>query len=207
MDRVTAIAGLRLHELAAQIGTTVPDNLRRDKGWFGQAVETILGASAGSKAAPDFEAIGVELKTLPLNAKLSPKETTFVSSINLMKLRTVSWETSVVRHKLQRVLWLPLEADPRIPLAERRIGQGILWSPSATQEAALKTDWEELTDLMCLGKLETITAKMGRYLQVPPKGANARALALGVNEFGETVQTLPRGFYLRTQFTEQVLQY
>lgn len=61
----------------------------------------------------------------------------------------------------------------------------------------LKRDWEELMDLIVLGKVETITARHGEVLQIRPKAANARALTEAIGEFGQPIMTLPRGFYLK----------
>ena len=47
---------------------------------------------------------------------------------------------------------------------------------------------------------------MGRYLQIRPKGANAKSLTTTLDEEGNTIQTLPRGFYLRPEFTQQIIQ-
>ena len=46
----------------------------------------------------------------------------------------------------------------------------------------------------------------GRYLQIRPKAANARALGQAYDEEGNPGMTLPRGFYLRTSFTRQILE-
>lgn len=205
--RVSAskIRGSSLRELAQAAGLIVPENLLRMKGWIGQLLELHLGATAGNQAEPDFKAIGVELKTVPVDARGKPRETTYVCTAPLMNVGHHTWATSTVRKKLARVLWVPIEADPHIPLAERRVLDALLWSPSAQQEASLCQDWEELMELICLGQLETITANHGRYLQIRPKAANARALTWGIDAQGNKVQTLPRGFYLRTQFTQKVL--
>ena len=81
LAKAQSIAGLTLGELAAELNVAVPIDLKRDKGWVGMLVETALGASAGSKAERDFAHLGIELKTLPVNARGYPLETTFVSLI------------------------------------------------------------------------------------------------------------------------------
>ncbi len=202
---VSKMTGCSLQELAQAAGFAVPENLLRMKGWIGQLLELHLGATAGNQAEPDFQAIGVELKTVPVDAQGKPRETTYVCTAPLMNVGHLTWATSTVRKKLARVLWVPIEADPKIPLAQRRLLPAVLWSPSVEQEASLCQDWEELMELICLGQLETITANHGTYLQIRPKAANARALTWGIDAQGNKVQTLPRGFYLRTQFTHAVL--
>lgn len=204
--RARNLAGLTLEELAVKFNQPLPTNTVHAKGWMGQLLEISLGATASSKAEPDFQLINVELKTLPLTLSGKPKESTYVCTVPLTDLYEQEWSTSWLKRKLQRVLWLPIEADKRIPLAERHIGNAILWSPNDEQVEQLQQDWEELMELVCLGQLDQITSHMGRYLQIRPKGANAKSLTTTLDEEGNTIQTLPRGFYLRPEFTQQIIQ-
>ncbi len=206
LNRARKLAGLTLEELALNFNQPLPKDIRHAKGWMGQLLETSLGATASSRAEPDFQLINVELKTLPLTPSGKPKESTYVCTVPLTNSHEQEWSTSWFKRKLQRVLWLPLEADKRIPLAERHIGNAILWSPSEAETMQLQQDWEELMELVCLGRLEQITSHMGRYLQIRPKGANAKSLTTTLDEEGNTIQTLPRGFYLRPEFTQQIIQ-
>ena len=205
LSQAQSIAGLTFGELADELHIPVPPDLKRDKGWVGMLLETALGATAGSKAEQDFSHLGIELKTLPINAEGYPLETTFVSLAPLVQNSGVKWENSHVRHKLSCVLWMPIEGSRHIPLRERHIGAPILWKPTAEQERQLKQDWEELMDLIVLGKLEQITARIGEVMQLRPKGANSRAVTKGIGKNGEIIDTLPLGFYLRKEFTAQIL--
>ncbi|HHF3866352.1 DNA mismatch repair endonuclease MutH [Haemophilus influenzae] len=205
LSQAQSIAGLTFGELADELHIPVPPDLKRDKGWVGMLLETALGATAGSKAEQDFSHLGVELKTLPINAEGYPLETTFVSLAPLVQNSGVKWENSHVRHKLSCVLWMPIEGSRHIPLRERHIGAPILWKPTAEQERQLKQDWEELMDLIVLGKLEQITARIGEVMQLRPKGANSRSVTKGIGKNGEIIDTLPLGFYLRKEFTAQIL--
>ena len=206
LSQAQSIAGLTFGELADELHIPVPPDLRRDKGWVGMLLERALGATAGSKAEQDFSHLGVELKTLPINAEGYPLETTFVSLAPLVQNSGVKWENSHVRHKLSCVLWMPIEGSRHIPLRERHIGAPILWKPTAEQERQLKQDWEELMDLIVLGKLDQITARIGEVMQLRPKGANSRAVTKGIGKNGEIIETLPLGFYLRKEFTAQILK-
>ncbi|HHF3938244.1 TPA: DNA mismatch repair endonuclease MutH [Haemophilus influenzae] len=206
LAQAQSIAGLTFGELADELHIPVPIDLKRDKGWVGMLLETALGATAGSKAEQDFSHLGVELKTLPINAEGYPLETTFVSLAPLVQNSGVKWENSHVRHKLSCVLWMPIEGSRHIPLRERHIGAPIFWKPTVEQERQLKQDWEELMDLIVLGKLEQITARIGEVMQLRPKGANSRAVTKGIGKNGEIIDTLPLGFYLRKEFTAQILK-
>ncbi|MCU9999520.1 DNA mismatch repair endonuclease MutH [[Pasteurella] aerogenes] len=206
LERAKQIAGLTLGELAAELHISVPPNLKHDKGWVGTLIEIALGASAGSKAEQDFSHLGIELKTIPINAAGKPLETTFVSLAPLVQNTGITWENSHVKHKLSKVLWIPVEGERQLPLAQRHIGAPILWQPNARQAQQLRQDWEELMEYIVLGQLDKINARLGEVLQLRPKGANSRALTKGIGPHGELIDTLPLGFYLRKNFTEEILQ-
>lgn len=201
LHQAQRLAGFSLGELAAMAGLQIPKDLKRDKGWIGMLLELWLGASAGSKPEQDFAALGVELKTIPIDSQGKPLETTFVCVAPLTGNTGVTWETSHVRHKLKRVLWVPVEGERQIPLSERRVGAPLLWSPNDDEEHQLRLDWEELMDMIVLGQVERITARHGEVLQLRPKAANSKALTEAIGAQGEPILTLPRGFYLKKNFT------
>lgn len=206
LKRAHAIAGKTLQELAEQMGSKVPKALLHAKGWTGQLLESYLVTTAGTKSAPDFEHLQIELKTIPIDAQQRPKETTYVCVAPLIHQGHIAWRDSIVYQKLKRVLWVPIEADPALPIHKRRIGVSVLWSPSQKQEEILKHDFEEHMEKICLGQVESISAYQGVYLQIRPKAANSKALTAAIGLNGTVIQTLPRGFYLRTQFTEEILR-
>ncbi len=168
-------------------------------------LEYYLGASAGSKPEQDFEHIGVELKTIPIDRRGYPLETTFVCVAPLTGNSGITWESCHVKRKLSRVLWIPVEGEREIPLAKRRVGSPLLWSPNKEEEELLRHDWEELMDLIVLGKVESVTARHGEVLQLRPKAANSKALTEAIGAHGQPIMTLPRGFYLRKNFTAPLL--
>jgi DNA mismatch repair protein MutH len=172
----------------------------------GHLVERALGASAGSRAVPDFEALGIELKTLPVDLTGRPRESTFVCTITLAELLTVEWQASRVRHKLSRVLWVPVESAKDMLLAGRRFGTPLFWSPNDEELSALRFDWEELTGLVAQRGLDAVTAHIGRCLQIRPKARDSRARRRGEDSDGVPLAVMPRGFYLRSTFTEAILQ-
>ncbi|WP_107850847.1 DNA mismatch repair endonuclease MutH [Oceanimonas marisflavi] len=205
LNRAQGLAGLPLAELAGELGLAVPASLRRDKGWIGQLLELSLGASAGSKPEQDFPELGVELKTIPLDTAARPLETTFVCVAPLLDIAGLTWETSNVRNKLSRVLWVPVIGERDTPPGERLIGQPLLWMPNEEEEWLLRQDWEEIMELISLGRVQEITARHGQALQLRPKAANGRALTDAIGPDGGYIQTRPRGFYLKTGFTKALL--
>ena len=203
--RCQAMAGKTLGQIAAESAVMVPEDLRRHKGWVGNLFETYLGADAGNKAEPDFIGLGVEMKTLPLNAHGKPKESTYVCTVSMQQTGELNWQDSWVKRKLSRVLWVPVEAERAIPLAERYVGNAWIWQPTVEQENMLQRDWEELMDRIVLGEQAEITAREGECLQIRPKAANSKVLAKGISASGTTEFINPKGFYLRTSFTGQLM--
>ncbi|MCH4293253.1 DNA mismatch repair endonuclease MutH [Shewanella sp. 3B26] len=206
LDRAHQMAGLSLGQLAAGLGWPVPANLRRDKGWIGQLIEQELGALAGSRPEQDFLHLGVELKTIPIDSRGKPLETTYVCVAPLMDVGGLKWEQSLVKHKLEQVLWIPVEGERSIPLTDRRIGTPVLWRPSMTESEQLRQDWEEIMELIAIGKVTGLTARHGEVLQLRPKAANAAAKTECIMEDGTVGLTNPRGFYLKTNFTQAILR-
>ena len=206
LQRSHALAGLTLAEIASRHHLPVPTRLHYAKGWIGQLLEHCLGADAGPTAAPDFQQLGIELKTIPVNQLGHPRESTYVCTVPLNGEAERNWQSSWVRNKLACVMWLPIEAEPQIPIERRRIGTAILWSPSAQEEQCLRQDWEEHMELIQCGRIHEISAHHGTCLQIRPKAANKMALCATTDEDGQQVKTLPRGFYLRPSFTATILR-
>ncbi len=204
--RAAQLSGKSLSQLANVVHWQVPADLRHNKGWVGQLLECLLGTTAGNLSEPDFQNLGIELKTIPLNAEHRAKETTYVCTVPLLNHTGLQWQDSCVFKKLQKVLWVPIEADPSLTLGERKVGSAFLWSPEEEELDILQTDWEEFMELISLGQIETINAYQGEYLQIRPKAANASVVTTGIGQNGLRKQTLPRGFYLRTLFTNRILQ-
>jgi DNA mismatch repair protein MutH len=198
LRRARALAGRTLPEVAAEAGLSLPD-LRRHKGFIGELLERVLGASGSSRAEPDFPQLGVELKSLPVDAQGRPQESTWVCTAPLDVAFAGAWADSWVRRKLSRVLFIPV-----VELAERTFGAAFLWVPDAEEDALLHADWAELAEAVALGEHWRITGRMGKALQVRPKGASSgqRAWVMGEEDW---VSEMKRGFYLRASFTGRVL--
>jgi DNA mismatch repair protein MutH len=206
VERAAALAGMRLAELALGLNAPVPADLRRAKGFVGGLLERALGASAGSRALPDFPELGIELKTLPVDRAGVPVESTFVCTIPLTEIGQVEWADSRVRRKLATVLWVPVEGERNIAVGERRIGQALLYRLTTEDEAVLRADWEELAGLIGRGHVEALTGHVGRFLQIRPKAAHSRARRVGFDADGAPFAALPKGFYLRASFTRTLLE-
>lgn len=205
MCAANALAGETLGSVAREAQLAVPTSLKNAKGWVGELLERALGATAQSRPVPDFEALGIELKTVPLNARHLPQESTFVSTVPLGHTVGLRWAQSAVKAKLDHVLWIPVEAAHDIPVAARRIGVPLLWSPSPLDAEILQADWEEHMEHVALGRLDELDARLGTYLQVRPKAFNRDDRNTTIDASGVLNVSSPRGFYLRASFTRKIL--
>ena len=206
LSRCRDLAGKSLGRVAAELNIAVPASRARAKGWAGQLIERYLGASAASQPEPDFLSLGIELKTIPVNRRGRARESTFVCMAPMTDASGLRWSDSTVRRKLNRVLWVPIEADPGILPSHSRTGNAFLWSPSPEQAGILRDDWEELIEMLCFGEFDKVSAKHGKYLQIRPKAASSASLVRTTLADGAAGLTLPRGFYLRTRFTNMLLE-
>lgn len=197
--RARALEGRSVRELAQALAVALPRDARRAKGFVGQLVELALGADPGAGERPDFVSLGIELKTIPVNASGTPSESTFCCSIAIDRAESARWESSRLRQRIARVLFVPVDGAKRAALPERRFHAPVLWSPSAVEEALLREDWQELIGRVGAGL--PLSAHLGEALQVRPKARDSH-----VRVWAEGEERSPVAFYLRARFTRAILR-
>jgi DNA mismatch repair protein MutH len=203
-----ALVGVTLAELADGLGLPVPVGTVRTKGWPGRIIERELGVGEGGASGPDFGALGIELKTVPVDATGAPRESTAVCHIDPVAIAAESWETSYVRRKLSRVLFVALEVLPgRSSVGDRRVRLVRLWSPSPDEERILRGDFEHFVRVYFRrGRGGEISGGEGVALQVRPKGRNAEDRRSAFGPDGQAVRIGKCGFYLRPGFVGPILR-
>lgn len=205
LNRCYQLAGKTLNDVACEMREPTPSSLHHAKGWIGQLIEKALGANAVNLDQPDFIDLGIELKTIPVTPSGSPCESTYICMASIPNTDP-SWKGSRVFRKMAKMLWVPIESNDDKPLAQAKIGTPILWSPPIDIEAQLQQDWEELIELITLGHYEELSASKGKFLQIRPKAANAKTFIQVIDHHGQSISVVPKGFYLRTLLTKQILQ-
>lgn len=205
LARADGLAGMAVGEVLRHLGLVAPTDPVRTKGSAGETLERALGATGGSTAVLDFPDLGVELKTIPVTVEGTPLESTYVCTLSLTDADEQEWDSSWVRAKLARVLFVPLVGAHGIPWQERVVGRALLWTPTSDQDDVLRGDFEDVVGLIGVGRIEELTAHRGRWLQVRPKARDGSARTLAWGDGGEAIATVPRGFYLRARFTGALL--
>jgi DNA mismatch repair protein MutH len=197
-SRARALEGRTLADVAGESHFVLGELGLHGKGKIGALLEHVLGATAGSAADFDFPALEVELKTVPVDESGRPRESTYVCTLQLLETDRAEWSTSWVRRKLSRVLFVPI-------IDTQRIGRSVLFEPSAEQDAALKSDFDEIVGAIGAGGIEGLTAHVGECLQLRPKAAHGDIRTSSIGPEDGTISTVPRGFYLRARFVHQIL--
>jgi len=198
-DRARALEGRTLDDIARALHELAPTIGLHTKGKVGELIERALGATGGSQATHDFPELGVELKTVPVDEKLRPRESTYVCRISLADAEHAEWADAWVRRKLSHVLFVPI-------VDGERVARPVFWQPSAEEERALRADFDELMGLIGRGRIEDLSAHDGEILQLRPKARDGSVRTTAWDRDGELIATVPRGFYLRARFTAAILQ-
>ena len=207
LERADRLAGCSLGSLTNLLGQDALRNLRYDKGGPGRLIECALGANANSRPVPDFTAIGVELKTIPLSPQCRPLEATCICTAPMDGTETLYFENSHLWRKLCRILWVPIiKTKDETKVAQQIIGTAFLWSPNEDQYKILLADWEELSELIACGQGDRITANYGSALQLRLKTTPATECVFRITSDGDRSAIPPRAFYLRASFTASIMR-
>lgn len=189
-----------INDLSIKYNIQLKEN-KKNKGYLGNIIENFFGLKNNNKPIKDFDSLGIELKTIPINNRGIPLESTFICSVPLIKNSGLIWNTSYVRYKINRILWVPIEKNKSTNIREYRVKYPFLWSPNYEEEKKIKTDWNEIMDMIVLGKINKINSKYGEVLFVKTKTNSKKNYTQAIGENGQPIFTIPKGFYLRKKFT------
>ncbi|MEZ4288521.1 MAG: hypothetical protein R3A47_10340 [Polyangiales bacterium] len=70
----------------------------------------------------------------------------------------------------------------------------------------MREDWKLFSARIENGEASMITGKLGKALQLRPKGKDHTEYANALDEIGATIRTMRRGFYLRSRFTTTIVE-
>jgi DNA mismatch repair protein MutH len=203
-ERAESLSGNTLGQIAHNLNVNLPNNLNFNKGLIGQLIEHVLGASAGNLPIPDFPQLGIELKTIPISPNNKVLETTYVCTAPIPP-KDFHFDHSTVFKKLKNVLWIPYVVYKNEPISSYQFKSPIFWSPTEKQYQILRTDWEELTEMLSLGQFSYISSHIGTSLQLRPKAANSKQMIQVLDEHDNKIKIVPKGFYLRKTFTSNII--
>lgn len=204
-ERLFSIMGKNLSDLASFAKIALPISPLHGKGFQGELMERLLGASAPGLPIPDFPNLGIELKTVPVSEDFKALESTFFCSAPLNEVRVKRFEDSILFHKISRVLFVFLVSPRNFSYEKRYVAGYRFWSPAKEDLALIRQDYEELMEKVALGGVDEISARNGNVIQMRPKAANGRALTDCVGPDGTMIKVRPRGFYMRRAFMQNLI--
>jgi DNA mismatch repair endonuclease MutH len=140
-----------LKNLSDYVSHTYPNiSIFTNKGIAGQILEAVIGNAPNSNPNPDVKNINVELKVLPLRKignQIQPKERSKIKSINYNKIINEEWQTSDVKNKMEKILFLLYEhpSGKTYKDWEEFLFKGtLLYEVKNEKESIVQEDWEQI---------------------------------------------------------------
>lgn len=203
----TILDVLRLSEAKAR------ENLDpRNKGEIGNIIQEFwFGLVPNSSEEPDFQAIGMELKIIPLEQRrqgLTVKERTKICAINYFHLIEEEWESSHAKKKLEKILFVYFHYNNKNKLLSKVMNVDVWELKCIPERLIIRADWEGVKRRVEDGSAHEISESQSRIL------AASRAGSGGVGEDGHpkdevkqpnnaSVPALKRAFSLKQSYTKQ----
>ena len=184
-------------------GIKITDINIKNKGIFGNLIEKYLNLKKNNKKQLDLNKLNLEIKTIPLNNKNYPKESTFICSIP-QKINNIIWEKSWLLKKISNILWIPYQGDKNISFLSKKIYTPFLWKPSKKDKKYLKQDWKNLIKIIYMGGIDELNSSIGLYLHVKSKSSNNKKLINYVYN-NHLLKTTQKGFYFTKKFTKKII--
>lgn len=206
-ERLEHILGRSIAELSALALLEPPRQSSGAKGYVGQLIELFLGAHSHNRPDPDFIDLGIELKTMPVGFDLMPQESTFVCSATINPRFMVPFTQSALYHKLKHVLFVLILAPKsvKLTLGERRVLGYFFFQLQEPYFKTIETDYNEFQEMIFAGHAREIDGSMGTLVQLRPKATHANEVICITDSEGNRTYTKPRGYYLRTSFTRELV--
>jgi DNA mismatch repair endonuclease MutH len=120
----------------------------------------------------ELEALGLELKTIPLGPNAYPYEAMSFPAFDPAELAEEEWEDSELCGRLQNVLMAPVFRERRDDdLMDQRVCKPFRWTPSREQTNGIRVEWERYRDSFASGQVYNLpTSRETRFIHVRPHG-------------------------------------
>ncbi len=165
--RLEPLVGLTITQVAEQHGIA--------PGMSKNRVSSVIRQAIGlrSKRLPEhLEALGLEIKTIPLGPNANPYEAMSFPAFDPRELADEDWEDSDLLASIQNMLLVPVYRDERrSDLMEQRLCKPFRWSADREQLSGIRAEWERFRDLFSSGKADALpTEAVTRFIHVRPHG-------------------------------------
>lgn len=179
----------------------------KNKGHLGQLIEEHhFGLKVNSEARPDFEKLGVELKTSGLRRKsngiLVAKERISLGMIDYFQIVHEQFWTSGFWKKNEHLLIIFYIHSAK-PFIHRKIQLANLWVYSKNDLIIIEQDWKFIRDKVNNGRAHELSEGDTMYLGASTKGANKTSLRAQPNS---EIQAMSRAYSLKTTYVNHIVQ-
>jgi DNA mismatch repair protein MutH len=199
-----------LKEIYEYVSNTYPNiKLTTNKGIVGQVLEAIIGNAPNSSPLQDVKDLDIELKVLPLRKigdKLQPKERSKIKSINYQKIVKESWNSSELRDKMKKILFLQYEHPTGKTFEdwEEFIFKGcLLYDIEKENENIVKTDWEGIQNKVLIEEADLLSESHGLVLGACTSGTG-KLITYGNNKQAKQRSYSLKHNYLKVFYGEKV---
>jgi DNA mismatch repair protein MutH len=176
---LAGFVGVPFADLTETLGVDGIDRpAARRKGFAGHMVEAMLGIARNSLPDPDLDAIGAEVKSIPLWPDGRPRENTKVTSLTLRYVAgDADFFTSHLYRKLRAVLFLPIQKNDNTRPHEWYLRPPFLWLPSTEQLDVIRREHAMYVEAIQAERWDMLSLEHGRYLGVNTSGRLSRDIA------------------------------
>lgn len=213
VDSICDFAKLLVGKSLVEASNFSRDELQADgKGGLGVLVETkFFDLPKSNKPTPDFEAVGLELKTTALTKYarrkgVHPKENLKLTSLNPQEVDKETWETSRVVTKCGFMLIIThlfekgtAPIDMRFTPVQRVVN---LLDDSQLDTHQFKKDWETIQAFIRQGRGHELSSGSTAYLIANTSGAGHGATQQQPNS---NVPMPPRSFMIKKDYLDYLL--
>ena len=163
------------------VGMTVGEVANRhgiEPGRGKSRVSAVLRRSVGlspKKLPAELEALGMELKTIPLGPSAWPHEAMSFPAFDPRELAGEEWEDSELLANIQNVLLVPTYREKRkSDLLNQQVCRPFRWAAEREQLAGIRLEWELYRDLVSQGRIDRLPSESEtRFIHVRPHGKDA----------------------------------
>ena len=199
-----------LKDIYDYVSITYPNiKLTTNKGIVGQILEALIGNAPNSNPLQDVHELDIELKVLPLRKigeKLQPKERSKIKSINYQKIVKEEWNSSDLRDKMKKILFLQYEHPTGKTFEdwEEFIFKGcLLYDIENENESIIQTDWEEIKNKVVFEQADTLSESQGKVLGACTSGTG-KLITYGSNKQAKQRSYSLKHNYLKVFYDEKV---
>lgn len=197
LERTAPFVGRSLAELAE----TVRRSGIGGKAAAAQVARALVG-ERGTGRHGEFERFGIEVKTVPVDARGRLVEAMSFPAFVHEELIFETWESSDLLARLNRLLIIPIHRERRASLDAMRLGRPFFWNPTQTELDGIRREWERYRGLIEQGQARDLPkAAETTFIHVRPKARDSRDRDRAPGE----IDVIRKCFWLNQRYLERVL--